>query len=154
MHRLFCSEQCITLLHPPQQDGVFQHCEVLAGNKYHVSWTIEGDSIAVQLQGMAEPNTYLGFGISGSDTRTLMIGADITAVWIDRDSNQGRVDDYYLSAYGQVSVSILFCQLWFDIGKRLIVVLVGITEETVPISRKQSSDKCVTFVKLEVIVCD
>ena len=43
-------------------------------------------------------NTWLGFGLSGSDSATLMIGADATIVWVDRE-DQPHAEDYYLSAY-------------------------------------------------------
>ncbi|XP_072030814.1 uncharacterized protein [Amphiura filiformis] len=91
---------------PRPEDGVFDNCEVLLENKFHVSWTIEnGDTIAVELKGKAEPGFYLGFGISGSDTRTLMIGADVAIGWIDQNTNIGHVKDYYLSQYGQCIVT-------------------------------------------------
>ena len=70
---------------------------------FHVSWTIENNgTIAVELKGKAEPGNYLGFGISGSDSRSSMLGADVVIGWIDKDTNRARVEDYYLSQYGQV----------------------------------------------------
>ena len=46
-------------------------------------------------------NTWLGFGLSGSESATFMIGADATIVWVDRE-DQPHAEDYYLSAYTQV----------------------------------------------------
>ena len=94
------------------QDGVFDNCEVLLDDKFHVSWTVEGDTIAVELRGRVEPGTYLGFGLSGSDTRTSMFGADVVIGWIDKDTNMAMAEDYYLSQYGQVKTSVVLkCSL-------------------------------------------
>ena len=48
----------------------------------------------------------MGFGLSGSDSRTLMFGADPTITWVDSMSGQAKAVDYYLSGYTQVSDSI------------------------------------------------
>ena len=45
---------------------------------------------------------YLGFGLSGSDTQTLMFQADATIAWVD-GNGMGQAQDYYLSQYSQVS---------------------------------------------------
>jgi len=44
---------------------------------------------------------YMGFGLSGSTTNTLMFGADPTITWVDEISGPQAVD-YHLSAYAQV----------------------------------------------------
>ena len=46
-------------------------------------------------------NQYMGFGLSGSTSRTLMFGADPTIAWVDETDGPQAVD-YYLSAYTQV----------------------------------------------------
>ena len=46
---------------------------------------------------------YLGFGLSGSETQTLMFEADATIAWVDQNG-QGQAKDYYLSQYSQVIV--------------------------------------------------
>ena len=46
-------------------------------------------------------NQYMGFGLSGSTSRTLMFGADPTIAWVDEMDGPQAVD-YYLSAYTQV----------------------------------------------------
>ncbi len=43
----------------------------------------------------------MGFGLSGSDSSTLMFGADATITWVDSSSQPNAVD-YHLSDYTQV----------------------------------------------------
>ena len=45
---------------------------------------------------------YLAFGISGSNTRTDMIGADVIVVWVS--NGQPNAVDYLLTARQQVSI--------------------------------------------------
>ena len=47
---------------------------------------------------------YLGFGLSGSDSQTLMFQADATIAWVD-GNGQGQAQDYYLSQYSQARVN-------------------------------------------------
>ena len=49
-------------------------------------------------------NQYMGFGLSGSPSFTLMFGADPTITWVDQTDGPHAVD-YYLSAYTQVRSS-------------------------------------------------
>ena len=72
-----------------------------------MSWTVEGDTIAVELKGRVEPGTYLGFGLSGLDSRTSMFGADVVIAWIDKDTNVAMAEDYFLSQYGQVKDGLI-----------------------------------------------
>ncbi len=76
-------------------------------NTYQVHWTVMGDMIDVELRGRVEPGSYLAFGLSGSDSASAMVGADVAVGWIDKDTGEGMVEDYYLTAYEQVSTS--FC---------------------------------------------
>ena len=46
-------------------------------------------------------NQYMGFGLSGSTSATLMFGADPTITWVDETDGPQAVD-YYLSGYTQV----------------------------------------------------
>ncbi len=46
-------------------------------------------------------NQYNGFGLSGSDASTLMLGADAIITWVDDDSGP-HAEDYYLNEYLQV----------------------------------------------------
>ena len=45
---------------------------------------------------------YLGFGVSGSDTQTLMLGADATIAWVD-EKGIAQAQDYFLGNYVQVN---------------------------------------------------
>ena len=44
----------------------------------------------------------MAFGISGSDTRTNMVGADVVVTWINSDGPNAV--DYYLTARQQVQL--------------------------------------------------
>ena len=48
----------------------------------------------------------MAFGISGSDTRTDMIGADVVVTWINDDGPNAI--DYYLATRQQVCTYILY----------------------------------------------
>lgn len=78
---------------------------MLEDNVYQVSWQLDepNNKITLDLSGRVALNEYMAFGISGSDTRTLMVGSDVTVAWIDPSTNGALADDYYLSAYSQVS---------------------------------------------------
>jgi hypothetical protein len=82
----------------------FDNCERLHPS-LRLEWTVDrsSESVRFRLCGCTSPdsaddNTWLGFGLSGSDSATLMIGADATIVWVDRQSIP-HAEDYYLSAY-------------------------------------------------------
>ena len=47
----------------------------------------------------------MAFGISGSDTRTFMVGADVVVTWINSDGPNAV--DYYLTARQQVKLLLL-----------------------------------------------
>ena len=49
---------------------------------------------------------YLGFGLSGSVSQTLMFRADATIAWVD-ENGMAQAQDYYLSNYVQVCLIIL-----------------------------------------------
>ena len=51
-------------------------------------------------------NQYMGFGLSGSTSGTLMMGADPTIAWVD-DTDGPQAVDYYLSAYTLVRICII-----------------------------------------------
>ena len=48
-----------------------------------------------------EEGEYMGFGLSGDDERTKMVGGDVTIAWMDHASGQGYAEDYYLDAKSQ-----------------------------------------------------
>ncbi|XP_033097580.1 fibropellin-1-like [Anneissia japonica] len=78
----------------------FENCEQLNENM-QVLWTINGGSIDIQLKGTVPFGEYMSFGISGSTTRTTMIGSDVAVAWFDGE--QAQAVDYYLSGYSQCS---------------------------------------------------
>jgi hypothetical protein len=60
-----------------------------------------GNEIAFELVGQVEETEWMGFGVSGSTTRTLMIDADPTVV--DRFNGTYRARDFYLNNRSQCS---------------------------------------------------
>lgn len=60
-----------------------------------------GNEIAVELVGLVSETDWMGFGISGSTTRTFMLGADPTVV--DMYNGSYRARDYYLINRSQCS---------------------------------------------------
>ncbi|KAJ8041500.1 HHIP-like protein 2 [Holothuria leucospilota] len=84
-----------------------QGCVELLDNRYQVNWELrESDNrISIQLKGRVALNEYMAFGISGSETGTLMVGSDVSVVWIDPSTNEAQGEDYQLSAYSQCVVN-------------------------------------------------
>ena len=66
----------------------------------------------IRLLPSTSTNQYMGFGLSGSTSSTLMFGADPTIAWVD-ETEGPRAVDYYLSAYTQVGL------VMFDYLQRL-----------------------------------
>ena len=60
--------------------------------------------IEITLSGKVEPGRYMAFGRSGSDSRTFMVGSDVSVVWIDAATMTGRAVDYDINAYAQVGL--------------------------------------------------
>ncbi|XP_038046019.1 protein Skeletor, isoforms B/C-like [Patiria miniata] len=83
----------------------FDHCEVLSDNEFHVRWKVEGANIKVELAGRVDPGNYLAFGLSGSETRTLMDGSDVTVAWMDQSTMSPMVVDYRLQSKAQCSTN-------------------------------------------------
>lgn len=52
-----------------------------------------------------ENNEYMSFGISPDKDHTVMIGADVAVVWVDKDTGKGYAHDYYLDDKSQCSGS-------------------------------------------------
>lgn len=78
------------------------NCEILDDAKaFEVRWAIAGKSIVTQLVARLEEGEYMGFGLSGDNERTKMIGGDVTVAWMDHASGQGYAEDYYLDAKSQ-----------------------------------------------------
>ena len=51
---------------------------------------------------MFSTDQYMAFGISGSNTSTNMVGADVVVTWINDDGP--RAIDYYLTSRQQVKL--------------------------------------------------
>lgn len=71
---------------------------------YQVSWQLDkpNNQITLELSGRVASNEYMAFGISGSVTRTQMVGSDVTVVWVDPSTNEPEAEDYHMSANTQV----------------------------------------------------
>ncbi|XP_071823799.1 uncharacterized protein [Apostichopus japonicus] len=84
-----------------------KRCEVLLGDMYQVSWQLDkpNNQITLELSGRVASNEYMAFGISGSETRTQMVGSDVTVVWIDPSTNEPEAEDYHMSANIQCVVN-------------------------------------------------
>ena len=71
--------------------------------------------IHVYLQyGLISINNYMGFGLSGVETRTHMIGSDATIAWVDVSTGRANAVDYHLTGRFQVSQKV-------NMGKFLII---------------------------------
>ena len=76
---------------------------MLIPDLYHASWMIlPGGMMEVTLSAKVEPGTYMAFGRSGSDSRSAMVGGDVTVAWYDTVMNVGKAVDYSLSQYTEV----------------------------------------------------
>ncbi|CAK1540878.1 unnamed protein product [Leptosia nina] len=63
-----------------------------------VSWEIFGNQITIQLAGMIGVDEYMAFGISGSSSRSQMIGADLAIAGWDKTQQRGFASDYNVTA--------------------------------------------------------
>jgi len=86
---------------------VFQtklNCEVLYDRlALEVRWAIAGDSIVMQLVGRIDDGQYISFGVSGDDSRSVMVGGDVVLAWFDRLTGRGNVVDYFIESKSQCS---------------------------------------------------
>ena len=74
------------------------NCEPLYED-LQVRWKVDGDNLDVELIGRIDESIYMSFGISGSDTKTDMLGADTIVC----DFYQGiyRAIDFYMNSRAQ-----------------------------------------------------
>ncbi|KAJ8920299.1 hypothetical protein NQ315_011960 [Exocentrus adspersus] len=80
------------------------NCEVLYDDlAFEVRWAVAGDSIVLQLVAKLEDGEYMSFGISGDNSRSVMIGGDVAVAWVDKQTLKGYAEDYYLSDKAQCS---------------------------------------------------
>ncbi|KAI8422921.1 LOW QUALITY PROTEIN: hypothetical protein MSG28_014030 [Choristoneura fumiferana] len=81
----------------------------LAGKVEHYSVAplkVFGNQITIQLAGKIDEREYMAFGISGSDNRSLMLGADVAVAHFDARLQRGLATDYNITALAPVTESI------------------------------------------------
>lgn len=76
------------------------NCEPL-NDRLQVRWAVVNNQLSVELIGRVSETEWMGFGRSGMDSRTFMIGAD--PVVVDTFTGQFRARDFYLSNRSQCS---------------------------------------------------
>uniref|UniRef100_A0A6P7FTC9 Protein Skeletor, isoforms B/C isoform X1 n=1 Tax=Diabrotica virgifera virgifera TaxID=50390 RepID=A0A6P7FTC9_DIAVI len=80
------------------------NCEVLFDDlAFEVRWAVAGDSIVLQLVAKLDNREYMSFGLSGDDSKTVMIGGDVVVAWVDKETLKGFAEDYYLEDKSQCS---------------------------------------------------
>ncbi|XP_033632784.1 protein Skeletor, isoforms B/C-like [Asterias rubens] len=89
---------------PEVMPASFQ-CEVLSDNEFQVKWRVDGTDLEVELAGRVDPGNYMAFGLSGSDSQTLMEGSDVVVGWMDIASMSPRAVDYRLQSKAQCSTN-------------------------------------------------
>lgn len=75
------------------------NCRQLHKN-YRVSWEVFGPQITIQLAGLVNEDEYMSFGISGSETSSQMLGADVAVAYID--GFRGYTTDYNITSLAPV----------------------------------------------------
>eukprot|EP00934_Nitzschia_sp_Nitz4_P009271 Nitzschia sp. Nitz4//scaffold34_size148208//9904//13263//NITZ4_002957-RA/size148208-augustus-gene-0.67-mRNA-1//-1//CDS//3329548726//9261//frame0 len=78
------------------------NCEPL-NDDYQVRWRIVDDQIEIELVAEVPDDSYMAFGISGSSTRTQMVGADVVITDIPTSTGEPRARDYFMDAQAQCS---------------------------------------------------
>lgn len=71
--------------------------------RLRVAWETFGPQITFQLSGQIDASEYMSFGISGSEERSQMIGADVVVAFIDHLGN-GQALDYNITSLTPVSL--------------------------------------------------
>lgn len=51
----------------------------------------------------SEDREYMSFGLSGDDSKSVMIGGDVVVAWVDKETLKGYAEDYYLKDKSQCS---------------------------------------------------
>lgn len=65
-----------------------------------VSWEIFGPQITIELAGQIMDDDYMSFGLSGSETASQMLGADVAVAYID--GARGYTTDYNITSLAPV----------------------------------------------------
>ncbi|XP_065916179.1 protein Skeletor, isoforms B/C-like [Dysidea avara] len=100
-------------------------CAQLSTN-FRVSWTVDADSNTgrFKLCSCINSDQYMAFGISGDDTRTFMVGADVVVTWVGQDGVANAVD-YYLNERQQCRGNVGVCPDTMVSGRQDIVNVTG-----------------------------
>ena len=86
---------------PPSLTKIIPHQLALPNCKQlhkdlQIQWEVFGPAVMMLLNGNVEEDDYMAFGISGSDTKSQMLGADIAVTYID--GHLGYATDYRVDA--------------------------------------------------------
>ncbi|XP_037029296.1 protein Skeletor, isoforms B/C isoform X1 [Bradysia coprophila] len=73
------------------------NCRELLNGRLQIKWDVQGDNIQIELIGRIKGDQYMAFGISGTNGRPQMVGADIIVAYYDAEARVFRADDYYMS---------------------------------------------------------
>lgn len=65
---------------------------------YRVAWEVFGPAVTIELTARLAPDEYMAFGISGSEMRSAMVGADVAVAWWDERQQRAQVLDYNITA--------------------------------------------------------
>lgn len=84
---------------------VLKNCYEIFPNRLIVRWKVVENDIYLQIEGRANDDKYLSFGISGQENRAVMEGADVAVVFYDKSKSAVDVVDYYLSSKAQCSLN-------------------------------------------------
>lgn len=85
-----------------------------------MQWELQGDMVQIQLAARMREDQYMAFGLSGEQGRSYMIGGDVVVAFYDSERGTFRVEDYYMSATAQVSITI-----WILVRRDRTFVLYG-----------------------------
>jgi hypothetical protein len=86
---------------PPSLTKIIPHnlalpnCKQLH-KKLQVQWEVFGPAVTIQLSGKVDEDDYMAFGLSGSETKSQMNGADVAVTYID--GHLGYATDYKIDA--------------------------------------------------------
>lgn len=69
---------------------------------FRVSWEVFGPQITFRLAGQVMEDEYMSFGLSGSDTGSQMLGADVVVAYID--GARGYSTDYNITSLAPVRI--------------------------------------------------
>ncbi|XP_016842690.1 protein Skeletor, isoforms B/C isoform X2 [Nasonia vitripennis] len=77
------------------------NCIELLEGRVQVQWELMGEDVQIRVSGRIRENQYVAFGLSGSEGKAQMIGADVVVVGYNKSSNSFFAEDYYMSEYAQ-----------------------------------------------------